>query len=306
MTRFNIEDAAFAGVGLLARKPLAAFTWAIVWAILFALVTIPFAGPVTRYITLVAQSGGRPNTSSLLALAPEIGAFALLLSLGGLVVGAVVSCAVYRAVLEPEQSSFAYLRLGDQEIQVMLVNFVRGLILFLINIASSFVIAMFIIIVRGGGPGAVQVVQSVGEAVVFCLLFWVNIRFSLAGPMTYGQHRFRLFESWELTRGITLRLIAVGVIIFLIGLAVYFGVASLGAAGVIALWRSAPRPADLQTLLAQDPSIWLSVLAPFVSLISLMVLLAGALLTPIGVAPWPHIYQDLLGEQRRRPMRGLR
>jgi hypothetical protein len=38
-------------------------------------------------------------------------------------------------------------------------------------------------------------------------------------------------------------------------------------------------------------------LAPFVALIAVMVLMAGALLTPIGLAPWPYIYRTLTADQ---------
>ncbi|HEY2483101.1 MAG TPA: hypothetical protein VGI30_13025 [Caulobacteraceae bacterium] len=293
MATFNIEDAAFTGVGLLVRRPAAAITWALVWAILVAIVAMPFAGTLSAYVTVAVRTEGRPATSDILALAPQLGAFFLLMGLGGLVVGAVISCAVYRAVLEPESSEFAYLRLGDQEIKVMVVNFIRGLILFGINFTLSITLALFLVLANGAGPATTGLVRLVGEAVVVCVLFWVQLRLSLAGPMTYRERRFRLFESWTLTRGLTWRLVAVGVILFVIGVVVYLGVVSLAIAGSLAIWNSAPRPADLQALLSQPPAQWIGALAPFIALIGLMVLIAGALLTPIGLAPWPHIYRAL-------------
>ena len=297
MATFNVEDAAFTGVGLLAKRPAAAIVWALVWAVFIAIVTIPFAGGLTAYITLVVRTQGHPATSDLVPMATQMGAFALLLGLGGLVVGAVVSCAVYRAMLEPENSEFAYLRLGDQEIQVMVVNFVRGLILFTINFSLSLAFAVLMILATAAGPAVTGIVRLLGEAIVFGVLFWVQLRFSLAGPMTYSEHRFRLFESWSLTGGLTLRLAGVGLILFVIGAVVYLGVASLGVAGSLAMWNSAPRPADLQVLLSEAPDQWIGPLAPFIALIGLMVLVAGALLTPIGLAPWPYIYRTLKANQ---------
>jgi hypothetical protein len=46
-------------------------------------------------------------------------------------------------------------------------------------------------------------------------------------------------------------------------------------------------------LLSQSPDQWIGPLAPFIALFGLMVLIAGALLTPISVAPWPYIYRTL-------------
>jgi hypothetical protein len=293
MATFNVEDAAFTGVGLLVRRPGAAITWALVWAILAAIVAMPFASTLAAYVTVAVKTQGRPATSDILPLAPQLGAFFLLFGLGGLVVGAVISCAVYRAVLEPENSQFAYLRLGDQEIRVMVVNFIRGLVLFGINITMSIALALLLVLAGRAAPALSGLVRLAGEAVVLCVLFWVQLRLSLAGPMTYRERRFRLFESWTLTRGLNWRLIAVGIILFIIGIVVYLGVVSLAIGGSLAIWNSAPRPADLQVLLSQAPAQWIGPLAPFIALIGLMVLLAAALLTPIGLAPWPHIYRVL-------------
>ena len=297
MAKFNIEDAAFTGVGLLVKRPMAAIAWSLVWALLVAVVATPFAGSLTAYLTVIARTGGRPATADLMPLAPQLGAFALLMGLAGLVVGAVVSCAVYRAVLEPENSEFAYLRLGDQEIRVMVVIFIRGLILFAINLILSITVAMLLVVANTAGPAVTSVVRLVGEAIVLCVLFWVQLRLSLAGPMTYWERRFRLFESWTLTRHLSWRLVAVGVILFVIGGSVYLGVVTLGIAGSLTLWNSAPRPADVQSLLSQSPSQWIVPLAPFIALIAFMVLIAGALLTPIGLAPWPYIYRTLTADK---------
>lgn len=290
MPTFNIEDAAFTGVGLLARRPLAAIAWAFVWAALVALITIPFAGALAAYVTLVAKTGGHYSPYQLVPIAPQLGAFGLLMGLGGLVVGAVVSCAVYRAVLEPEASGYAYLRLGDQEIQVMLVNFVRGVILFIINFVISITVAMLMIL-AGGITMLSAAIRVIGEVILLGVLFWVQLRFSLAGPMTYVDHRFRLFESWALTKGLIWRLLAVGAILLVIGIVVYLAVVSLAVAGCLALWNNAPRPGDVQALLALAPAQWMGALAPFIALIAGMFVLAAALLTPIGLAPWPHIYR---------------
>lgn len=295
MPTFNIEDAAFSGLGLLTRRPGAAIAWALVWAALVALVAIPFAGALAAYVTLVAKTGGHFSPFELVPIAPQLGAFGLLMGLGGLVVGAVVSCAVYRAVLEPESSGFAYLRLGDQEIQVMLVNFVRGLILFIINFVISITVAMLVIL-AGDIATLATAIRVLGELILIGVVFWVQLRFSLAGPMTYVDHRFRLFESWTLTKGLIGRLLAVGAILMVIGVVVYLAVVSLAIAGCLALWNNAPRPGDVQALLTLPPAQWLAALAPFIALIAGMVVLAAAILTPIGLAPWPQIYRTLNGE----------
>src|SRR5215472_6436206 len=128
MPTFNIEDAAFAGVGLLGRKPMAALAWAALWAILIAVVTLPFVGILANFVTLIVRFNGQPDPSLIAEQFAGLFAFIILTGLCSLVLGAVISCAVYRAMLTPEDSAFAYLRMGDQEIQVLIVNFVKALI----------------------------------------------------------------------------------------------------------------------------------------------------------------------------------
>jgi hypothetical protein len=290
MPTFNIEDAAFAGVGLLGRKPMAALIWAVLWAILIALVTIPFVGILANFVTLLVRFHGQPDPALVAQQFPGLFAFIILAGLCALVLGAVISCAVYRAVLTPENSAFAYLRMGEQEIQVLIVNFVKALTIG----AASFGMAMVLVAVEvASSSGAMgSPLDLVGRLIIQCVVFWLQLRLSMAGPMTFAERRFRLFESWALTRGIVLRLLAVGVILFFIGLVVYLGLATIGGAAGLAIWNSAPRPADLQALLSQSPDVWMGPLAPFIALSVMLVIIGGSILTPIIIAPWAYIYRE--------------
>ncbi|MGH7023575.1 MAG: hypothetical protein ACREEB_08300 [Caulobacteraceae bacterium] len=291
MGKFNVEDAAFAGVGLLARRPGSAIVWAVLWAVLLALVTIPFAGILTQFVTLAVQSGGRPDPAALLAIIPGLGAFWLLATLCSLVVGAVISCAVYRAILDPDDSAFAYLRLGDQEIQVLLVNFVRALVIFGVNLGLSIVVAIVALMATTAGPAAGAMVNLLGRLIIIAVMIWVQLRLILAGPMTFTEHRFRLFESWSLTGGSVWRLFLVGLIVVLIAFVVYLALGTLG----VFVGMSLPHPADLQSVLRQSPSLWMGQMASFIALIGVLVLIGAAILTPIGLAPWAHAYRAMTG-----------
>jgi hypothetical protein len=82
MAEFRIEDAAFAGFGLLARKPLAVLTWALVYLVFLAVVIVPFAGGLVAFITTVAKSGSNPDPSAMLAGMSGLFGMILLLFLG--------------------------------------------------------------------------------------------------------------------------------------------------------------------------------------------------------------------------------
>lgn len=290
MPTFNIEDAAFAGLGLLSRRPMAALAWAALWAILIAIVTLPFVGILANFITLIVRFKGQPDASLIADQFAGLFAFIILSGLCSLVLGAVISCAVYRAMLTPEDSAFAYLRMGDQEIQVLIVNFVKALIIGAASFGMALLLGILEVATTGspsGGP-----VDLIGRLIIQAVVFWIQLRLCMAGPMTFAERRFRLFESWALTRGIVLRLLAVGVILFFIGLAVYLALATIGIAAGIGIWNSEPRPANIQELLSQSPDVWMGPLAPFIALGALLTIVGGSLLTPIVIAPWAYVYRE--------------
>jgi len=294
MAEFRIEDAAFAGFGLLARKPLAVLTWALVYLVFLAVVIVPFAGGLVAFITTVAKSGSNPDPSAMLAGMSGLFGMILLLFLGSLVVGTVVSCAVIRAVLQPENSAFAYLRLGGEELWVMLVQFVRSILIAVIQTAMAIPVAILTGVATLGGQNAGLVgIRLLGQLAMYAVVVWVTLRLSLAGPITFTERQFRLFESWTLTRGNTWRLLGVGVIISVVGFVVYLIVAIVGVAGVVGIWTSTPHPTNIQTLLSEPPEQWSQTLAPILILIGGAVFFVGALLTPITLAPWPFIYKQL-------------
>jgi hypothetical protein len=290
MPTFNIEDAAFAGVGLLGRKPIAALVWAVLWAILIAIVTVPFVGILANALTLFVRFQGNPDPELIAPQFPGLLAFVILTGLCSLVLGAVISCAVYRAILTPEDSAFAYLRMGEQEINVLIVNFVKALTIGAASFGMAMVLGAVELATTGGRLGGPF--DLVGRLIIQCVVFWLQLRLSMAAPMTFAERRFRLFESWGLTQGIVLRLLAVGAILFIIGMVVYFALATIGILAGLGIWNSAPRPADLQALLSQPPDVWMGPLAPFIALSVLLVIVGGSILTPIIIAPWAYIYRE--------------
>jgi hypothetical protein len=294
MPSFKIEDAAFAGVGLLGRHPGAALIWAFLWTAVIALVTVPFAAGLAEFISTVARSGPQLDSSTTLNLVAGLGAFFLLAGLFSLALGSIISCAVYRAIFTPEDSANAYLRLGDQEIQVLLTNFVKGVILFGASMGLGMILGVLSLVARAGGDAAARLVELLGDLIVQAVLIWLRLRFAFAGPMTFLDHRFRLFESWAMSRGMVLRLLAVGAIVVLICLIVYFALVLIGVTVGVVMWSGAPRAADLQSLLAQPTSVWIPALAPFILLTAFLVTIGGAILTPIVNAPWAKAWHSLI------------
>jgi hypothetical protein len=296
MASFNIEDAAFVGPGLIVRKPGAVIAWAVVWALFLIVITAPFAGMIGSLVSLTVRSQGRFVPQTDLPLVGGFFAWVLLLWIGTLVVGAAVQSAVIRAVLEPDESAGAYLRFGREETFVLSVNFVKGLILVAISVVVGAAAGIAEAILAGAGPGAVLTARSLGDVVNLAVLIWVNLRFSLAAPMSFQQRHFRLFEAWTLTRGQDWRLVGVAVIVALMVAVIYLIAACAAVGGGILMLGGGPHPGDLRNLLSMAPGDWALVLAPYFTLAGVVSLLAGALVTPIALAPWPHIYRTVSAE----------
>ncbi len=256
-------------------------------------VLVPFAGPLVAFVTTVAKSGGHPATADLL---PDVGGLLglfVLLGIGSLVVGAVISCAVFRAILQPENSSFAYLRLGSEELWVLLVSFVRGLLTALLQVVLAIPVGIVVGLLTISAPGVAASVRAIGQIIIYILVIWVTLRLSLAGPMTFTERQFRLFESWTLTRGYGWSLFAVALIVGVIGAVVYLIALVVGLVGGVAIWNGIPHPTDMQTFLSQPASYWMRGLAPLLTLIGGLIWLVAAVLTPIVIAPWARIYRSL-------------
>ena len=140
--------------------------------------------------------------------------------------------------------------------------------------------------------------------VIAAVIVWIAIRLSMAGPLTFMDRNFRLFESWELTRGQAPALLALAICLGLVVVAIEIVVAlvalvivALAAGGLMASIGEE----GLKAYFAQPPAVWLPMLAPAV--------LAGAAIASIVVgyvlavvlAPWAEACRQLRGEPPQAP-----
>jgi len=157
---------------------------------------------IMSLLSLLSMAGMQPfyaarvaSLQSEVPAAPNLGAFALVVLIS-LVAFIILWAAVFRAALFPEQSRFAYLRLGMDELRLlgtMLVLIVGGYILFLI----LGVVGLLLARIAGASFG---VTAAVGLAIL-CLMVWLAVRFASAGPLTIVERKVIIGASWRLTRG---------------------------------------------------------------------------------------------------------
>ena len=310
MAKISISDAAFAGLGLIGRKPLVVLVWGLAFLLLLAL-------PMLGLFALMGQEFAR---SLPLLTPPEAGAMdqdamqqvmrlqssMMLFNVGswlwGTLVQAVICAAIFRAVLKPAQPGLAYLRLGTAELLLALLFLVQNVLAYIVAVLVMIVIAILAFIVGlASGQGEAGVAAGVITAVVLGfvalgLMVWVALRLSMAAPMTVAEGRFRLFESWGLTRGRGWALLGVGVLTVLIVLVIelLFGgvaLAAFFAAGGPPAWLS--DTAAVQNFMARPPVEILTLLAPWLIAGGVIWMLLAGVISAVFCAPWAAVYRDL-------------
>ena len=218
---FSATEAAFEGFRVVRRHPLAIVFWSLAYLIFFAAFFGLFGGSLaTLMATTESLEGAQPSSQELEALGQTyMGFFALALPLG-LVVGAVLNAAVARAVLSPAEKGFGYMRLGGDELRVLAVSVILGIVFFAVSIVLFGVVGLLAGLAAQANAGVgilVGVLVGLGACVV---LFWLAIRLSLAIPLTVAEKRIAPFASFAMTQGHTLPLLGMAVIAFIMSILV--------------------------------------------------------------------------------------
>lgn len=237
---FSPTDAALEGFRIAREKPRVMLAWAVlnlVISVVMAVVLVGTFGQTLVELEAMSQQGSEDPAEALAAMRMLAPLYAVMIPAGLLVI-AVTSAAVYRIVLRPQDEGLAYLRLGGDELRLVLLMLIYLVLAIVFTFAVTLVAGILAAIAGalGGGAGAlVGVLIGLGT---LALMVFVMVRLSLAGPMTFAQGRLRVFESWRLTRGSFWRLLGAYVLAFLLmvvvlllALIVFAAVAAITAGG---------------------------------------------------------------------------
>jgi hypothetical protein len=299
MSEFSITEAAFSGLRLAARRPVAILVWGLFYFALsigLAALMASMAGPaIMEMQTIQAQTRADPssaNPGAMLALFGQIIPFYLMLIPISLLAGAIAIAAVTRANLRPAEAGFAYLRLGADELRLAIVSLVIGVVMFAVYIGGVIVLAITGAALRAASGGAASLTVVIGLGCLLALLLlYVGTRFALAPALTLDRRSINIFGSFALTKGragkvflACLLALAVNLVIFALGLSIVAGVAAAlagGVAGALGLFR--PDMSSLTTLFT-----------PIELLYYLVTSFLGGLGLAIMASPPAFIYQALV------------
>jgi hypothetical protein len=316
MARFSVTDAVTSGFGVIGRAPLAVLAWGVV--ILVALVAplaMLAAAIVPQFIQLFAAMpppGAVDDTvdpalmAQMLQLQGGMMGVNLVSWLGGTLVKAVIAAAVFRAVLEPDQKRFGYLRLGAREGWLALVMLVEAVLVMIVYFASVMIVMIVGMIIYLAGSQMGEGGKLFSGALVGLLVLaaigafvWAWLRLSMAGPMTFAERRFQLFESWTFTRGQSWRLLGLAALLVLIIIVIEAVAYAIAGVGAFAAWG---RIAALgETLRNQPPQTWVRTLWPIAATVAVIGSFVGAAVMAVVYAPWATAYKELAASRLTPP-----
>jgi hypothetical protein len=294
-----ITQAAFAGFGILRRRPWAPLIWSLLYAgILGAMVVYlggAFIQAIGKLVTL-RGSGQPPPLELVLGLFGSILGGYFLMLIVFWVLGAVINMAVVRAVIAPEASAFAYLRLGRAELWLMLANFV----LFILYTMASTAMAIPVALIEAAAlttaaRDMAPLITLPFQLVTWAVTIWLGLRFCMVAPMIFADGKFRLFESWSFTRGRVGRLFQVGLVMVLATIGIYLLLTAIGFAVGVPMFTQMANSITAQAFFSQTPAqVWRQV-EPFLVLYIVLIWIGSTVLFPLFFAPWPDVYRQLKG-----------
>ncbi len=200
---FSATDAAFEGFRVVRRQPMALVFWALFYALMMAAALALVGGSLVGLMSMAEElesSGATSPEDFMPILASYATILAVVLPLS-LVASAMIYAAVSRAVLRPAESAYGYLRLGMDEVRVLVVS----LVLFIAFMVLASV--LFGIVGVVAGIAVATETQALWLVVVLlvlaacALIIWLAVRLSLAIPITMAQRRIAIFDSFGVTKG---------------------------------------------------------------------------------------------------------
>ncbi|MFL6859003.1 MAG: hypothetical protein ACJ8EB_14010 [Allosphingosinicella sp.] len=133
--------------------------------------------------------------------ASGLGKFALL-EIAVLILMVVLMTAVQRAILHPERSAFAYLRLGMDELRMFALAVILLILFYILMILGMLVLALVAgLIGMAAGMGAAGPMAAILMVGLLAFVLVFEVRFALAFPLTLLRGKIIIGEAWRITRG---------------------------------------------------------------------------------------------------------
>lgn len=291
---FSATDAAFEGFRVVRRHPMALVFWSLFY---IAVMVAAFAAMGPSIISFVAatealeQSGATATMADFQPIFQMMGTMVVILLPLSLISSAMLYAAVARSVVRPGESSFGYLRLGMDEVRVLVVSLVLFLFFTLIGVVLFGTIGAVAGVAGAGDMPMLWLVVVLLGIAAFLLFVWLAVRLSLAIPITMAERRMAIFDSFGMTKGRFWPLLGMALLAFVMTIVVGL----LGSLVAMPLQLLSGGMTDLAALEGADlPSI-LQTAWPAIAVYVVVNSVMSALQLAVLYAPFSAAYRDIKG-----------
>ena len=201
---FSATDAVFEGFRVVRRQPLALVFWALFYAAVMAAAFAMIGPSLIGFVTAteqLEQSGATPTMEDFAPLFQMMGLLFAVLLPASLITSAMMHAAIARSVLRPGESAFGYLRLGMDEVRVLVVSVVLFLVFMVLMAVSSGLIGVAVGMTVAAEAPALWLLVVLLVLATIVLFAWLFVRLSLAIPITMAERRIAIFDSFGFTKG---------------------------------------------------------------------------------------------------------
>jgi hypothetical protein len=196
---FSATDCAFEGFRLTRRAPVAVPMWAAAYAVFFGLLFLLVGPHFVTILSLISQLEGQTEPS-MEEMQPLMQAYGVIIAWAlplGLLFSAVISTAIARSVIRPDDRKYGYMRLGKDEMRVLGASLIVSLIMFAASFVGFMAISMVAAIAMAV-PALWLAVVLLSLAVI-ALVVWLSVRLSLVVPATFAEGRIVLKPAFAMT-----------------------------------------------------------------------------------------------------------
>ena len=299
MTVFSATDAAFEGFRLTWEKPRTLLIWTGFFLAVNLLMPLALFGlGLNTQMAALEEASRNPSPDpdvafeSMLALAPL---YAILLPVG-LVVQAMIAAAVFRLVLDPEDSRVHPVQFGAEEARLIVLALAYTLLFLVAVVAATLVGGMIAGIAAAVGAG-----RFTGILVSFSLmagLVYVAVRMSLGPVITFSEGRLAIFDSWAMTRNLVWPIL--GAYVLAVIAVVIFYLLSLLLAAALTTLLSGGDLGALGRVMSPDMTSLQAFFSPGQVLMILFGSLTSAVFNAVMSAPAAVIYREIRAQDAVR------
>jgi hypothetical protein len=299
MSEISITGAAFAGLNGLRRRPVTLLVWYVLMVLLAGgamVILASAAGSAMADLQEIQASGGQADPQMALSATGRMLGGVLLTVPIYLILGAMGTAAANRLVLRPQDSAMGYVRLGGDELRLIVVTLVIGLIclgIYMVGAVIAGVVAAVTTGAIGGAPDPTKMMPAylASFAPFALLLIFILLKFSLAPAQTIDTKAISIFGSWGLTKGHFGKVF----LTYLLAAVVYCVIYAVGLGIAVGVWGAMGVEGGLAGIMRPDLTSVGAVLTGPRLVYFLIMGLVSALGLALIASPGAALYQQITG-----------